>query len=237
MDIAPLFVSIVFILTIGLTFYLFYRVLNLSNLTLKQRNKWVMILCIWIIVQVILSLINFYSEKPQINPPKLPMLVGPPLLFIIYLFNSSRGKSFIDSLSLEDLTIISVVRIPVELVLYWLAISKAVPTIMTFDGANFDILAGISAPLIYYFGFRRQRINKYVYLIWNCVSLGLLLNIIIIAILSVPFSFQQISFEQPNIALLHFPYSLLPGFIVPVVLFSHFVALRRILQGQSIRLS
>ena len=45
-------------------------------------------------------------------------------------------------MNLRILTLLHIVRVPVEIVLYWLFISKAIPGLMTFNGRNFDILAG-----------------------------------------------------------------------------------------------
>jgi hypothetical protein len=74
-----------------------------------------------------------------------------------------------------------------------------------------------------------------VLLAWNILGLILLLNVVIHGILSVPFPFQQFGLDQPNIAMLHAPYLLLPGLIVPVVLFSHLAAIRLILANSNKR--
>ena len=132
-----------------------------------------------------------------------------------------------DGLPLLHLTYVNVVRIPVEIVLYWLYLNKAVPELMTFAGSNFDILAGISAPLVAYVGLRKQKLSKKVVLWWNIAALALLLNIVIHAVLSAPFVFQQLAFDQPNIGVLYFPFVWLPAFIVPVVLFGHLVSIRQ----------
>jgi hypothetical protein len=100
---------------------------------------------------------------------------------------------------------------------------------MTFEGRNLDILSGLSAPLIYYFAFVKKKINSKMVLLWNIVCLMLLINIVSHAVLSAPSPFQQLAFAQPNIAVLYFPFVWLPGCIVPLVLFSHLVALRRFL--------
>ncbi len=225
----PVGVSISFVLTIVLTLFLLYRAILGSSLSKKQSNLVLLALAIWIGVQMFLSLNDFYSASPEINPPKLPLIVAPPLIFMVFLFLNNSGVKFIESLSLRKLTLISVVRIPVEIVLYLLAYYKAIPVIMTFEGANFDILAGISAIFILAFAFKSKEINRKMLITWNIISLLLLINIIVIAVLSAPFSFQQISISQPNWAVLFFPYALLPGFIVPTVLFSHLVSLRKLL--------
>lgn len=63
-------------------------------------------------------------------------------------------------------------------------------------------------------------------MLWNLICLGLLLNIVVLAILSAPSPFQILAFDQPNIAITHFPYVWLPSVVVPIVLFSHLVAIR-----------
>ena len=131
-----------------------------------------------------------------------------------------------DSLALDKLTYIHIVRIPVELVLYWLFLSHAVPQLMTFDGRNFDILSGLTAPLLYYLVFIKKQVGYKWLLVWNLICLALLLNIVAIAILSAPLPFQQLSFDQPNRAILYFPFIWLPSCIVPIVFFSHLVAIR-----------
>ena len=106
-----------------------------------------------------------------------------------------------------------------------------VPELMTFEGRNFDILAGITAPFMAYFVFEKKKLGRQTLLIWNFICLGLLANIVINALLSAPFPFQQFAFEQPNIAILNFPFSWLPTFVVPMVLFGHLVSIRQLIKN------
>ncbi|WP_276497069.1 hypothetical protein [Pontibacter litorisediminis] len=146
------------------------------------------------------------------------------------MFLTNRGRLFMSSLDPGVLTLLHVVRVPVEVCLLWLYFKGAVPELMTFEGRNFDILAGLSAPVVYYLGYMRSnRLPKVVLLGWNFICLGLLFNIVFHGVLSVPSPFQQFGFEQPNIALLYFPFVWLPGFIVPLVLFSHLATIRQLL--------
>lgn len=162
------------------------------------------------------------------------MLFGilPPILVIILLFATSKGRQFFDSLPLKNITYLNIVRIPVEIILFWLFINKAIPELMTFEGRNFDILAGISAPVMAYLVFTKKKLNRNALLIWNFICLGLLLNIVINALLSAPFPLQQFAFDQPNIAILNFPFSWLPTFVVPIVLFGHLVSIRQLIKNQ-----
>ncbi len=222
MNTLPSYISITFILTTLLTIWLFFRATNYSKTTL-------IVLILWAIFQSIIALTGFYAAIGDF-PPRFLLLLVPAILMIIFLFNTSKGKRFIDELSLEKLTILHIVRVPVEIVLFWLFLQKTIPQLMTFEGRNFDILAGITAPIIYYFVFVKKVLNKKILLIWNVVCLILLANIVINALLSAPLPFQQFAFEQPNIGVLYFPFNLLPSVVVPLVLFSQLVAVRQILK-------
>lgn len=222
MENLPSYICIVFALTALLTIYFFYKASNSSNVSL-------FILIAWVILQTIVSKTGFYTITNTL-PPRFLLLVLPPLITIVLLFTIAQGKIFIDRLDVKLLTLLHVVRIPVELVLYWLFVYKQIPQLMTFEGRNFDILAGLSAPFIYYFGYVKQKINQQVIIIWNLVCLGLLVNIVVNAVLSAPTPFQQFAFNQPNVAILYFPFVLLPCCIVPLVLLSHLIAMRKIIK-------
>lgn len=109
-----------------------------------------------------------------------------------------------------------------------------IPELMTFEGRNFDIISGISAPLIYYFGFVQKRLSNKIIIIWNVLCLMLLFNIVINAVFSAPFPFQKFAFDQPNIAILYFPFNWLPSCVVPIVLFSHIVVIRQLLKVKTL---
>ncbi len=221
MENLPLYISLVFGLTTLLTVLIFYQAANRSKTTL-------IILLLWLVLQAIVSLSGFYTVTNSV-PPRFALLAGPALLFIVILFLTKQGRQYLDKLNIKTLTILHVIRIPVECTLYWLFIYKTVPGLMTFEGRNFDILSGMTAPLVFYAAFMRKRFNRNLLLTWNFICLGLLLNIVINAILSAPFPFQQFAFDQPNIAVLYFPFVWLPCCVVPLVLLSHLASIRQLI--------
>ncbi len=185
---------------------------------------------LWLALQAVLAITGKYSGHLDAMPPKLLVLgILPPILGIVILLVTPKGRRFIDSLPLQSITYVNTVRIVVELVLFLLYVQKAVPRLMTFEGGNLDILSGLTAPVIAYFGFSRQVLDRRWILVWNFLCLGLLVNIVVRALLSAPFPAQRLGFDQPNIAILRFPFVWLPTFIVPVVLFGHLVSIRRLL--------
>jgi hypothetical protein len=115
----------------------------------------------------------------------------------------------------------------VELVLWLLYRDGICPQQMTFEGWNFDILAGLTAPLVAYLAFGAGRNNKTLAIAWNVIGLGLLLTIIMTAILSAP----QIGVFQPeNRMIAYWPMIWLPGFVAPFALMLHLFSLRQLLR-------
>ncbi|MBE9598006.1 hypothetical protein [Pedobacter sp. MC2016-24] len=232
LDHLPLYLNISFIFTTFLSAGMIALLLRTASkpITRSTARGILATVVIWLIIQASLSYTGVYTDYPQALPPNIILFgVIPALITIIILFNTRKGKQFIDRLSMQMLSYVHIVRIPVELVLYGLFLNGAVPELMTFEGRNFDILAGITAPFVGFFGIGQSKMRKGSLLVWNFICLALLLNIVINAVLSTPSPFQQFAFDNPNIAILNFPYSWLPAFIVPLVLFAHLAAIRKLI--------
>ncbi|MFT5885901.1 MAG: hypothetical protein ACI9IP_002364 [Arcticibacterium sp.] len=218
----PDYINLAFTLTTLYGIWLFKKAFNPSQTTF-------LVLFVWLVLQAYLSYSGFYKDTTTI-PPKFALSVIPALLLILGFFISKKGQAFMDGISIEALHWIHTIRIPVELILWSLFVAEQIPKIMTFGGRNYDIIAGLTAPLLVYYGIRRPIIDKGRMLLWNFLGLFLLLNIVVMAILSVASPLQQIAFDRPNKAILEFPIVWLPSFIVPLVLFSHLVSIRQLLK-------
>lgn len=229
----PQYISLIFVLTTVITFFMFYKVVANSKHELIKKNatKITLGLVVWLAIQTVLTLQNFYNSNTNTLPPRIFLFgVLPTFITITILFLTKKGRRFIDSISLKHYTLLNIVRIPVELVLWWLYLNKCVPEIMTFEGRNFDIIAGITSPAIAYFGFTKEKLSNKFILIWNIICLGLLINIAVNGFLSAPSPLQKFAFDQPNIALFYFPFSWLVSFIVPIVLLGHLTSIRQLLK-------
>jgi hypothetical protein len=224
MENLPLYITIIFDFITLVTVLLFFKATNYSRPV-------IFLLVLWLVLQGLISLTGFYTVSNTI-PPRFILLVLPPLVVIATLFFTLKGKVFIDSLDIKTLTLLHTIRIAIEIILFLVFLQKGIPGIMTFEGRNFDIISGLTAPFIYYFGFIKKQLNEKIIAAWNIVCLVLLINIVITAILSAPFAFQKLAFEQPNVAILYFPFVWLPCCIVPIVLFSHLVAIRRFITNR-----
>jgi hypothetical protein len=229
----PTYITLIFGLTTIATLLLFSWTIRKANseLTRKKTIPIFIGLTFWLIIQAVLTLKNIYNTETNSFPPKI-LLIGilPTILTVIVLFATSKGRQFIDSLPLKNLTYLNIVRIAVEIILFCLFLNGAIPELMTFEGRNFDVIAGISAPIIVYFGLTKNKLNRQTILVWNFICLGLLVNIIVNAFLSAPSPIQKFAFDHPNIAILNFPFSWLPTFIVPIVLFGHLTSIRQLIR-------
>lgn len=217
----PAYISIVFILTVILTLWFLWKA--------SSSKTVVIVAVVWLAIQGVLAYKGFY-ENSSGTPPRLALAVLPPLVLIIVVLVTPAGTRFTRRLDLRTLHLLHIVRIPVEICLYWLSLRKAVPELMTFAGNNLDIITGITVPILYFTCFQRRVVRSMnVLLAWNIIGLVMLGNIIVNGLLSAPTVFQQLAFDQPNIAILYFPFVWLPCFIVMAVLFSHLVMIKRLL--------
>lgn len=194
----------------------------------RYHRTAVAIICVLLITQSALGIAGFFTHW-EAMPPRFLFLIAPGLLITLLLMTTSKGKTFIDALDLSQLTLLHTIRIPVEMTLYYLSVAALIPVSMTFAGHNYDILSGMSAPVIYYLVFWRKRMGTRGLLIWNVLCLVLLVIIVTTAVLAAKTPFQQIDFDQPNIGIGYFPFVLLPGIVVPLVLISHLASIRQLM--------
>jgi hypothetical protein len=207
-----------FIITI-LSVLLFYRGTG-------KDNYFLLIFSPWLLISGGLALAGVFEH----NPVYLPIA----MLVTISLTIAVVRKSARQVLDPKALLAVHVLRVPVELVLYALYLQKKIPVLMTFTGWNFDILMGISAIILLFFMLWNGRLSPRFFLAWNITGLFFLFFIVLLAILSSPLPVQQFAFDQPNVAVLSFPYCFLPFVVVPVVLMSHLLLIKELRSSGSV---
>lgn len=216
----PIWIDYVFLLAFILSLVLFYRSNN-NSLSI------VFIILIWSVIHGLLAYLGFYQDM-EATPPRFALILIPTLLVIALCFTKKHQNWILRNRNTQVSTFIHLVRIPVEIVLFQLFIYKMVPELMTFEGRNFDILAGLSAPVIGFL-YANKKLGKKTLLIWNTMGLLLVSFILVNGILSAKLPFQVFAFEQPNLAVMYFPYVLLPATIVPLVLWTHLTDIIKLL--------
>jgi hypothetical protein len=186
------------------------------------KDKRVLLLLPWGLLIGSLAYAGFF-QKTDTLPPRIVVVIVPAVLYVIWLYR----KLPVQHLASRVLLSIHILRVPVELVLYRLYHTGKIPVIMTFEGWNFDILVGITAALLWLYTLITGRnISHKLFKVWNILGLVFLGIIVCVATLSAPSPVQTLAFDRPNLAIISFPFTLLPAVIVPVVLLSHLLCLK-----------
>lgn len=164
-------------------------------------------------------------------PPRIGLALILPVVAVFMLVTSRKIGGHLLSVPITWLIGVQVFRVPMEIVLWKLAGAGALSPLLTFEGNNFDIVIGASAPVVAYLlakGILPPRWAGW----WNLIGVLLLANIVIYGLLSAPTPWQAIATEPDTTFVARLPYIWLPTFLVPFALFSHLLALRIIARGR-----
>lgn len=226
----PLLASLLFLAVVGFLFVLaLLGVRRCMQATGAPRaNRAVLLVGVgmagWLGGIAVLALAGVFTHFEQLPPP-----IGPPLVlalgFTVWMAWNKRVGTWVDALPLYALIWPQAMRIVVEVVLYLLGEAAITPPQMTWEGLNLDVIAGLTAPLIAWAAFGGGRQVRWLGIVWNVIGLGLLLNIVTIAILSTP-TFAV--FEAENTFIAYWPLVWLPTFVVPAALLMHVLSLRQL---------
>lgn len=203
-------------LFLGLTF-LFVLLFYFAT---GRNNGVLLINIVWSLIIGTVALAGGFASYPQ---SFVLVLVATLVLYVFIFRKIGRQQP-----NVVLLLLIHVLRIAVELFLYEWYLDKMIPKLMTFRGLNFDIVMGLGA-LVFLVIYLLQKsiLNSWIFVLWNYLGILSLLIVLMIGVLSSPVPIQQFGFEQPNVAVLGFPYGLLPTIIVPTAIVSHLLLLRR----------
>lgn len=180
----------------------------------------------WLVFTAALALSGWVANFDA-RPPHFFALVMPTLIGTVAIAFSPLGAQLAARTGFAGLVGFQVFRAAVEWVLYQLHRDGIVPVQMTFEGWNFDVLTGLSAPLVAWLAWRGA-IGRRGLLLWNLAGLALLATIVSIAILSTPTPLRVFMNEPANTFVVHWPWVWLPAFLVPAALFGHLLAFRKL---------
>ena len=130
------------------------------------------LLSIWLIYILILSESDILEDFSL--PPRLPLLIViPAILFILAITGRDRFRDVLMQTPRHLPVYLQSFRIVVELLIYGAFLEGVFPEKATFKGLNYDILVGLSAPLIAWL-YQYRKISDKALLTWNVVSLVVL---------------------------------------------------------------
>ena len=156
--------------------------------------------------------------------PGIVALVAPVFVFVtVALVISPVGRYVAMRISLPLLIGLQTFRVGVELTLHKLWEVGAVPHLLTLPGGNVEILIGLSAPAIAWISLKGAN-GRRIAVGWGVLGLLSLVNVSARAALTGPL--HLLHSEVPNVALGMFPFSFIPGFMAPLAVMLHVLALR-----------
>ena len=161
-------------------------------------------------------------------PPPFARIMVPGLILVFAAAFSGFGRRLASRLSYAALIGFQAFRLPLEGLLWWFHRQGRLPVQMTFAGRNWDVLTGISALAVAAL-IRNGRLGTRAALIWNLAGLALLLNIMAVAVLSLPGPLNRFPGEPENTLVLHFPYVWIPALFVMAAFFGHLLVFRKLL--------
>jgi hypothetical protein len=216
----------------GLLFYELNSALMASAIEQRKKNRIrlrsIIALIFWFVFTSVWSLSGKMGDFSLFPLNMVPVLLVPMITIVYLAFYSKTTQVILTHIPNHRLVRLQVFRVFVEILLWLLLLENLMPVQMSFEGRNFDILAGLTAPVIALLSYH-QKISKTAMILWNIAGLGLLINIVTVAILSMPGPFRVFMNVPANTIVAQFPIALLPAFLVPLAYGLHFLSLRKLM--------
>ena len=170
------------------------------------------------------GLLDRYNPLPA---PALLLVLGVTAVSVAVVLSDLGGR-LARATPMGLLVLFQSFRIAVEVLLHRLHVEGVIPVQMTYAGRNWDVLTGVSGVVLGAWLVRGTQPSKPLVLAWNVLGLGLLLNIVAIAVLSTPVPFRYFTDGPANLLPSTVPFVWLPTFLVQVALASHLLVFRQL---------
>mgnify|MGYP000433105538 CR=1 FL=1 len=182
---------------------------------------------IWLLFSGFLAISGILSDFQSL-PPRMGLIIFPGILALVFAAKSKKIIPIIQATPQSLLIYAQSFRIVVEIVLFMLVSNGAIPKIMSWEGRNFDILIGLSAPIIGYLYCQKKAMSDTMLKAWNYLGIGLLINVVAHGLLSAPTPFQVFDTSPANTFIASWPYVWLPALLVPTAFFLHIISIRKL---------
>ena len=190
-----------------------------------SKRLLIVILVSWVGYLALMGNLGFFNDNSL--PPRVPLFLILPIFLSLFLWLRKAGsKLIIQSIPFYFPVAIQSFRVVVELLIHATYGQGLLPRIVTYEGVNFDILVGLTAPLatgLHYRGIIGDR----VLLGWNFVSLTVLASTVSTFVIAFYFG-DQLNIPKFPMVVGNLPFIFLPGIMVPFAVFMHIISIRLI---------
>ena len=190
----------------------------------KPVLRFVGIYSVYFIIICFLANAGFFSIIT--SPPRLLLGFVPVFITVIILIRAStfQSLSILKFISPWLLIAIQSFRILVEFILAAFYKDHLVPVELTFNGRNFDLLIGLLAIPVSFMMYKQYAFAKKGAYLFNFMGLLSLINILSIAIPSVPSTFR---IYEMNYLPTYFP-GILILFLAPMAIYFHLLSIKQL---------
>jgi hypothetical protein len=221
-------ISLIAIASLGFAVYGSFKIIDqhLDEHWQKLKTRIILIITGWISLTGALA---WSGSLATLNLPPRPMLIMLTALTGIIIFSYSRGgRKILKYTPFHWLIFFQVFRIAVEFWFWQGYRSGVLPQIMSFEGNNHDIYAGLLAIVAGFMVMKLPATRKPVLVMYNLTGFLLLANTLRTAALSFPSGIQKYPFDEGFLLLGQLPFVYLPAILVPLALGIHILSLRQL---------
>ncbi len=200
-----------------------------SGVSPRARHATGAVLALWMLVTAEVANRGWLLDTDAL-PPAIFRLVAVPFVAAFLIALTPLGGRLARSLPAPALVGFQTFRVVMELILWGLALAHVIPERMSFEGWNFDVLVGLTAPIAAWWASTRGRRAAPALIAWNLAGLALLATIVAIAVASAPGPLRAFTDEPANRMIFSVPFVWLPTLVVPMAMLGHLLSLRQQLQ-------
>lgn len=214
-----------YILTIVAILMLVLLMKNDQQNPRKAIVSYFIMLAIWIAYIIVLSFSGVLNDFDL--PPRVPLLIIlPGIIGSVYLTGRTSFRDILQHTPLHIPILLQSFRIVVELLIFTAWKEGYFPKRVTFEGLNYDILAGITA-LIVGLLLQMNKLSLKSALIWNIAAL-MILFLTGYAFITAYF-IPEFAETVDKTHFIKFPFILLPSVLLTIAFFLHIFSIRQIL--------
>ncbi len=205
--------------------------LSRTGWPLRRQKKTVtitaLLFAIWVMVVGVLAQNGLLSQFDTF-PPKALLIVALLIAAAFIIVSTKRFKSLLLATPLHWLVLFQSFRVAVEILLWQTFERGLIPVQMTFEGRNWDIVAGLLAIAVGVYMQQQPRRAIAAGVLFNVVGLALLINIMAVSILSMPTPVRYFTEGPANTLVTTFPFVYLPSVLVVLAFAFHLFSLRQL---------
>jgi hypothetical protein len=180
----------------------------------------------WLALVTALAASGFFQVFDG-RPPRMAILPLGLLVTGLILSNTLAFRRMLEVAPREWPIALQTCRLGLEIVLYLLFLEGRVPVQLTFEGRNFDVVVGLTAPLVA-FAVRKRWGGHALVALWNVGGLVSLVNVMLTVRGSIRGLHVDAGAVSP-IVLTTPPFVWIPAFVMPLAVLAHLTSLRQLL--------